>query len=606
MESDRRPSWNPLAGNPLRSRDDVERGARDLFAPLLPSFSPGGARVRLGHTGVLFPDAAEELEGFARPLWGLVPLALGGGRFAHWDLFRRGLASGTDPTHPEFWGVVTRDQRMVEMAAIGFGLAFLPEELWDPLSDDVRDRLVTWLDGINDHLPFENNWQFFRVLVDLGLARVGRFTREEAQRDSLARIESYATSAGWYTDGAGGHVDWYVPWALHAYGLLYAASGLGDPDHAARYRERARLFAEPLQHWFDPQGRGLPFGRSLTYRFAQSAFWGALVLADEEALPWGRVKGLLLRNLRAWSRAPIATRDGLLTLGYAYPNERAVEPYSSSQSPYWAMKAFLCLAAPADHPFWTATEEPLPELSRPAVQVPARWVVSRDASQAQALSAGQTERFWVNGAARYGKFATSSCFGFGVAQHEAAPHHNVHDSMLALRGDDGPWRVRVATEAWAIEGEWLWSRWRPWPDVVVDTVLAGRCPYHWRLHRLRTPRPLHTQEAGFALGWDGLDTADPSVEVEPGEGEVRLCTRCGVSAIRDLAGTRTARMQPALPGTNLMERRTVVPVLEGRCEAGAATLACVVLASERPGAGFAEVPTLPEPLRAWLDACAAR
>ncbi|MDX1650036.1 MAG: DUF2264 domain-containing protein, partial [Myxococcota bacterium] len=309
--------FNPLAGNPLRTRADVVRALHALVDPLLPSFSPGAARVRLGHAGVIFPDAAEELEGFARPLWGLVPLAVAGVALPHAARYRRGLASGSDPAHPEYWGAIRRDQRMVEAAAIGFGLCFAPGALWEPLDEAVRERLVAWLDGIHRHLPVENNWQLFRVLVGLGLRRVGRFTAHGPERESLERVERYALEDGWYRDGEHGHVDWYVPWALHAYGLLYAASGLGEPGRSERFRDRARRFAAHHVHWFDPDGRALPFGRSLTYRFAQAAFWAALVFADEEALPWGRVKGLLLRNLRAWSRLPIATRDGLLTPGYA-------------------------------------------------------------------------------------------------------------------------------------------------------------------------------------------------------------------------------------------------------------------------------------------------
>ena len=70
-------------GNPLKTRDDVERALRESFAPLLPFFSPGGARVRLNGAAAHFDRAAADLEGFARPLWGLVPLAAGGGRFEH-------------------------------------------------------------------------------------------------------------------------------------------------------------------------------------------------------------------------------------------------------------------------------------------------------------------------------------------------------------------------------------------------------------------------------------------------------------------------------------------------------------------------------------------
>lgn len=36
------------------------------------------------------------------------------------------------------------------------------------------------------------------------------------------------------------------------------------------------------------------------------------------------------------------------------------QDYNSAQSPYWALKAFLPLALPASHPFWTSKEEAYP------------------------------------------------------------------------------------------------------------------------------------------------------------------------------------------------------------------------------------------------------
>src|SRR5215217_5061470 len=95
---------NPLSANPLKTRRDFQQAVIDLWQPLQPYYSPGKARVNLGHSGHIFPVAAAQLEGFARPLWGLVPLGKGGGTFLQWDYFREGLRHGTDPAHPEYWG----------------------------------------------------------------------------------------------------------------------------------------------------------------------------------------------------------------------------------------------------------------------------------------------------------------------------------------------------------------------------------------------------------------------------------------------------------------------------------------------------------------------
>ena len=47
-------SANPLAGNPLETREDMSRALLDLFDPLLAYFSDGNARVRLDGAGAHF------------------------------------------------------------------------------------------------------------------------------------------------------------------------------------------------------------------------------------------------------------------------------------------------------------------------------------------------------------------------------------------------------------------------------------------------------------------------------------------------------------------------------------------------------------------------
>ena len=243
---------NPMGGNPLVSKDDLRRAVVDLVEPIVPYLSPGGARARLGSFGSTFATRVAELEGYARPVWGITPLV-------------------ADPDHEEYWGPCGAeiDQRMVEMAAIGFALAFVPEHLWDPLTGRQRDQVIDWLRGIERGEPAQNNWQFFRLLVQMGFERLGVAIDHDAQARSVALLDSYATDGGWYTDGAGGNVDYYVPFAFHTYGLVLAASELGDRGAAARYVERARAFAPDFRCWFAPDGAAVPFGRSLTYRFAQ-------------------------------------------------------------------------------------------------------------------------------------------------------------------------------------------------------------------------------------------------------------------------------------------------------------------------------------------------
>ena len=84
-----------MRGNPLRTRADLQRLACDLVEPVLPHFSPGRAQIHLGENRAHYGDPAGWLEAFSRPLWGLVPLGAGGGRFDHWSLWQEGLTAGT-------------------------------------------------------------------------------------------------------------------------------------------------------------------------------------------------------------------------------------------------------------------------------------------------------------------------------------------------------------------------------------------------------------------------------------------------------------------------------------------------------------------------------
>jgi hypothetical protein len=610
---------NPLAAGPLQTRDDLARAVADVYEPLVPYVSDGGARVRLGSYAAVFEESTAELEGFARPLYGIVPLTVGGYEFAGWDRIGAGLDAGTDPASPEYWGPVPgdTDQRMVEQAAIGLALAFCPERAWEPLSAPARVRLVSWLQGIFEHDPAPNNWQFFRVLVALGLDRVGAGFDRSKVATSLERLDGYRLGEHWYADGALANVDWYTPFAFHTYGLMYAAAndiGLGDDRRAAAYRERAAGFATDVQHWFAPDGAAVPFGRSLTYRFAMASFWGALAWADVETdLTWGQVRGLSMRHLRWWADKPISDRDGVLSVGFTYDNRRLSETYNSAGSPYWSMKAFGALAASADHPFWTSGEEPLEPLDSPVVLRDAGQVIVRGVDHAVVLPARPAVAldFPEQSSGKYRKFAYSSVFGFSgdIADTYGAVHT---DSMLALTTVDGQRRVRLGVEVAGVDdvdGQAVaWSTWHPWPDVRVDSVCwASDSSWHGRVHRVRSARTLSAIESGFAIGLDRPD--DLALGALDRDGcRAAITTACGFSAIVDVPFAGSPARRPIgrnlAVNASLVHPRTAVPALECRDLGADATFAAIVVASPSSPAGEVDL-VVPPAVIAVLDRIAA-
>ena len=98
-------------------------------------------------------------------------------------------------------------------------------------------------------------------------------------------------------------MDYYSgSFAIQYLQLLYSKLAADiDPEQAEEYKKRAHMYALDFVHYFDPEGRAITFGRSLTYRWAMVAFWGAVAYADlelPEPLSWGVVKGIWMRNLR--------------------------------------------------------------------------------------------------------------------------------------------------------------------------------------------------------------------------------------------------------------------------------------------------------------------
>ncbi|KAF1963927.1 hypothetical protein BU23DRAFT_434107, partial [Bimuria novae-zelandiae CBS 107.79] len=391
----------PLSGfsdNPLMNRDDVIRASRALITPLLAYFSSSCARVRIPFTiGTHFDEIAAQLEGFARPLFVVGALLHGrepiDGLLQPWI---QGFVAGTDPDHPEYWGVISdKDQRMVEAEMVAFALLAAPREtLWDRFDESTKANVASWLRSLQGKDIHTSNWLWFRVISIIALIKICgedlQGYQSQLNRD-LELLDTMYLQDGWSSDGIwpdadevlasnarvfketgkrnqtswSRQADYYSgSFAIQLRQLLYVkfASDL-DMERAERYRQQAREFGSQFWRYFDEGGAAIPFGRSLTYRFGCAGFFAALAFAGVDNLPApldtpGAVRGHLLRHLRWWRdhSSDMFFSDGTLNIGWLYPNMFLSEDYNSSQSAYWALKSFVVVALTADNSFWTGAE----------------------------------------------------------------------------------------------------------------------------------------------------------------------------------------------------------------------------------------------------------
>lgn len=460
-----------LASNPLNSRRDAVALLLDMIRPLRTCYSADGATLHIGSTAAHYGERSARMEGWARVLWGLGPL-FGGDNSSLPDamrteiegwaaLYRQGLIHGTDPDHPGYWGdIYDFDQKMVETAALDVALSLAPGVLWEPLTDDQRQNVYRWLNQMNAHRIHPNNWRFFRILTNMVFARLGLPVNAERLKDDFAIVEHCYTGDGWYFDGNDGQLDYYIPFAMHFYSLIWAAlSPLDENGYRETLKERSAQFAGEFIHWFANDGAELPFGRSLTYRFAHSAFFSALALAGVESpsISWGGVRHTALQNLRHWMQYPITGPDGVLTIGYQYPNLIMSEKYNAPGSPYWSFKAFLFLALPEDHPFWSSEETVVAHPSQMLQAKPRMLVCHEDQGGIDHLTAypvGQHAMEHGNCAAKYEKFVYSNRFGFSVSRGDSLDA-GAFDSALAV--SPAGWncyRARYGVQAYYITPEY--------------------------------------------------------------------------------------------------------------------------------------------------------
>lgn len=471
-----------------------------------PHYSKGCARLTLGYTGATYTPDVAEMEGFARVLWGLAPYFCGGGSSQEFEeIYLQGLEHGSDPNNSEYWGTATDlDQRLVEMAAISVGLLLAQDKLWNPLSSGAKSNLATWLSQANRAETRDNNWKFFAVLVNVALKKLGRPEFDQDKMDkNLAAINSYYIGNGWYTDGPGGNCDYYIAFAMHYYGLLYSVfMNEDDPANSRRFRERADLFGKQFLYWFDESGAGIPYGRSLTYRFAQVSFFSACVYAGVETLDLPTIKGIIDRNLNLWWHSHMQNFSGILTIGYKYPNLTMAEAYNAPGSPLWALKTFLLLALDDSHPYWSIPAASYPSVDPVKFLPEAQMILAHRNGNAIMYPSGLKANLPIGHVPdKYGKFAYSSRFGFSVSKENDSLQSMAPDNDLVFE-IDGLFFGRRESTSEVSDGS-IVSRWSPFEGIDVTTVLTVTSDSSYSLrHTILSNTACVAYACGFAIPKD--------------------------------------------------------------------------------------------------------
>lgn len=567
--------------NRIYDRSGMARALVDMLEPTRNFFVGKRSGFSFGSFSAQYSPQATFLEGWSRILWGVGPFLAGGFDWEHIGEFLEGLKTGPDKDDGYFWGEPKDwDQRFVEMAAIAFSFILCRERTWDMLDERERKNMYEWLDHINNRNFCQNNWVCFRVMVNLAFEYLGLPFREDLIRQDMDLVDSFYSSDGWYRDVV--PYDMYNPWAIQYYTLIYYKLRKDkDRQRCERIRERTLLFAKQYACFFNESGGCVPYGRSLTYRFAQAGYFSAAAYAGIEVLPWGAMKRIVLGNLRWWLSQPIFDNAGILTVGYRYQTNIMADQYNSPGSPYWAFKIFLVLALGEEHPFWTSEERSLNNSKSTCLPVLSGILVHTDDDDVVFLNNGQnpTSRS-CQLVDKYAKFAYSIHSGFTttVGGHDLQNQGGDNTLMFSEVGEDYFRPKDVTLKKWC-RPDMLKNTWRPFKDVDVTTWMIPAGDWHVRIHRIDSPRKLDCVEGGFAIR--KYEGNGPECEPEV-FGDMSISYPWGYSAIFSITEGRKGFIHAPMSNTNLMYPSVFVPALRCQVEKGTTYIAAVVGSGNDP------------------------
>lgn len=563
--------------------------------------------------GATYCEDSRRLEWASRPLWAVFSLIAGGEDPADPRIapFVERMRAGLTPSDPLAFPDPSLNNRQVvfEQVVYGYGLLCLGERLLGLFSPEQQARLAVWLNAANDiEMPW-GSWYLARIMVDCGLKQCGLLNeRGEARLAADCSVaECMYDADGWYEDGTPFKRDLYIASAFHFTALLLER--YMDSNPLTQTVERANMFDEDFAYWFDPQGRCIPFGRSLTYRFGNAAFWSALVVAGCADRPVSELKGLILNHL-SWWHAELDGQPNCLLPGYGYVGAPVMEEYAGPGTSFWALKAFVLLVLPKDDPFWEVEPE-MPRLEGCRLERQPGMLIQHGEHHVYALSAMQyAATTLLQRMSKYGKLCYSTAFGWNASSEAGGITGFAVDSALALAvSGTGQYASRSRIQDYEVTDSYVYSVWAYGSIANVESWLVPIDEFrHVRVHRIQSMYPLDAHEGAFpVLGWrskfdkqeigDGrariwrADDASPAcapgmvseiVDVCAARAEIERALRtAGLSnLISEMDGAwvrREAEVVRQVPGSNIYDPEpNAVPALQASLPAQVSCLGCLV------------------------------
>lgn len=282
------------------------------------------------------------------------------------------LASYTqavDPEGPDYLGWRGHGQALVDAAYIAESFLRAYDQLWIPLDETTKQRYITEFTQLRRVDPPYTNWLLFSATIESFLAKAGAQYDLYRINSACRKVEEWYKSDGWYSDGPSFVFDYYNSYVFHPM-YLETLDAMGEVckrssrrnsrlDYGKYYDRaltRAQKYGIILERFISPEGTFPVFGRSIPYRMA--TMQPLALLAWYGRLPEGVTYGQVRAGLTAVMHSMFDGKEnfneaGFLTIGFSGSQPNIADRYTNNGSLYMTSLAFMPLALPAAHPFWS-------------------------------------------------------------------------------------------------------------------------------------------------------------------------------------------------------------------------------------------------------------
>jgi hypothetical protein len=390
--------------------------------------------------------------------------------------FIKAIIRGTDPNDSGYWGDQSENDQVGSVFAMAAYIE--PERYWTPLTPEQKNNLLSYFRKSVYLKTYNNNHLFFHMVPVELLEQYGIDSNREHLTKMYELLMGWYRGDGWFLDGSNCAFDYYNLWGFQLFNqVLYKYDPKWRKQFGDRIEKTTAEFMKTLPWLFGRDGGPIPFGRSLSYRFAGNAAIAWSVINGMCTLPPGQARRIASGSLKYFWEHGCLGENHLLNIGYWGANASIAESYLYYGDPYWANQGLACLLIPENNPFWTAVEEPIPadgaggKLAVPGAQFTIR--ISPIDGEGRLFPVGQPfameRKRWQTGA-KYDQHGYSSYLGFCVLG-EDGPDIGAGRSGYSFDGTN--WFYRERSKSILVGNDHLISSYSLKPVSEKDSIPLG-------------------------------------------------------------------------------------------------------------------------------------